>query len=181
MHTQSSCFGSKSARTLSYPIRGRQLLADSCQPYNYIPLTAFAAKLLFCSEVVGAAFGSRLCENAKICVSPKIFPTLIPDLRHLDIAGTTGHDDFSFNQHLLPTLKNRVGVFTQPQSFPAIQGKGIVSHQCPDLPGLGSRSGLEPTGSEYPALAYLVAQLPVQRALRVCLAMAKIFSMTYQF
>jgi hypothetical protein len=47
----------------------------------------------------------RLCENAKICVSPKTFPTSTQDLRRLAIAGTTDGHAFSLNQYPLCCLR----------------------------------------------------------------------------
>jgi hypothetical protein len=39
----------------------------------------------------------KLCKNAKICVSPKIFPTSTQELGRLAIAGNTGGYAFSLN------------------------------------------------------------------------------------
>src|ERR1035441_349327 len=57
----------------------------------------------------------RVCKNAKICGSPKIFPTATRVLWPLAIAGNTGGYALSLNQYPFPILKKRVGVFTQPR------------------------------------------------------------------
>lgn len=113
---------------LAFVLRSRWphacVIADQLQ--SHLLVLTWRNMLLDC-------FWPRVCKNAKICVSPKIFPTSTQELRPLAIAGNTDGYALSLKQYPLPVLKKRVGAFTQARPKPAGQTSRSKPRQATEM------------------------------------------------